>query len=411
MAGLSALLSWAAPTGLLGYADQPVVFIDGHTNLLLESVATDLLGERVSTAIRSSVARDQARALVDAAASRFSVEVGPGRFQLSSALFRVFGEGRMRLETADGRRRGAGAALFASESALRWAFDGFGTDTGTDAFAAGWLASSIEMALGRPENSVESRQASVCAHTGDEVYFDIGKGDGRPPRDTLAHVELTRVARRPSVPSPTSLQVQLRGQMTNVGDTDTGVSTCLGMPIALRPLGYYVQLQAACRQAVAGSGLESTVEQAFVEAWRLGALSLLHRLESSSTWREMLSANGVAQSTPGEALDELLAAWGWGVMSIQSFDSGVSVTCKVPADEIYATALGASARSTVLAGVCQAIADAARLRREGLTSWADWHSSVPAYDVRFVESLATGGEQCVVECTPSMDGVGRLRDA
>jgi hypothetical protein len=409
MAGLMALLSWASPTQLLGFAEQPVLFVDGRTNLFVESVTTDLLGDRASSAIRASIARDEARALVEAAAARLQVDVGPGRFQLSSALFRMFGEGRMKLETVEGRRRGAGAALFASESAMRWANEGFACDTGTDSFAAGWLASSIEMALGRPANSVESRQSTACSRTGDTVYFDIGKGDDRPPRQRITQADLNRHARRGPAPAPTALQSHLREQMSDVGDSDTGVSTFLGVPVALRSVGYFVHLQAACRQAVIGSALEATVEQAFVEAWRLGTLSLLHRLDSSTTWRSLIQAQGGGLLQPTEVLDELLAAWGWGAVSIRSFDAGVTVSCDVPADEIYATALGTPMRSAMLAGVCQAVADANRLKRAGYDAWDDWYSSVPGFDVRFVESLSTDGDRCVVECSRAMDGLGRLR--
>jgi hypothetical protein len=414
MAGLMSLLSWSPTTELLSYAEQPSLFVDGRSHLLVESVADDLLGERMSAAVRASLARDASRTVTDAAAQRLNVEGGPARFQLASALFRAFGEGRMRLENVDGRRRGAGMQIHASECAARWTDEGFRPGAGTDAYAAGWLGASLEAALGRAPNSVEARQAHALEAAGETVFFDLGKGDSSTPRIFPSQSALDRRARLSRSSQPGSLAQWLRAEMEAAADPEVGLSMFLGVPVTLKPMAYYAGLVATCRQAVKGSGLEATVDEAFTEAWRLGSLSLLHRLGRSSTWKSMLAAHG-GNLGALEVVDEVYAAWGWGRFTIRPADNGVTLISDAPAEGLFSASMGFGHMSLMAAGLGQAVADASLLERRGLraesTEWRTWMAMPPAYDVRIVECAGDGGDRTVVETVPAAESVGRLRRA
>ncbi len=375
MADLSKLLQWNLNEGLLTVGGVPCLLLDYRTHLYIEQSISDLLGERQSAALRMSVARDAARALLTHTADAMGVGSGAPLFPFAVGLFRAFGCGTLRLETIEGRRRGVGERLFSSTNLLHHPELMATVSPSLEAMTAGWLAAAIELALARPANSVEVRQGGGVSSADDLVWFELGKGDGAAPRDVV-HGELGPQSAW-SGPAVSPWVEQLVARLESMTSQPDGLRDGLGLPMHLALAGYHLESVLTARIAAlnASAELAALLDAAIVESWRLGFSGWL--LE---TWQNESESRAGYAAQPEEVLglaSDVLALLGVGrVRFSETIAGGVRAESPGPLDALWClqrVGVQQMASCLSLLGATQAVADVlAMLRRGDRVEPASW---------------------------------------
>lgn len=375
MAELSTLVQWNLNDGLVTFGDYPCLLLDYRTHLYIEQAISDLLGEKQSSSLRMSVARDAVRELVSQTAPGMGVEGGAAMFPYTVGLYRMFGCGRLRLETVEGRRRGVGDRLFSSMSRLQHPELMATVSPSLEAMTSGWLAAAIELALSRPANSVEVRQGGGPSNPEGYVWFDLGKGDGADPR----HVVRGSIGQRGSWSGPavSAWVAKAASDLLGMEAEQEGVRHGLGVPMCLMLAGYHQEAVLTARAAAfsASTELGALLDAALVEAWRLGFSGWLHE-----RWQRMGEHGEAHAGQPADVMllcSDLMALLGLGrVRFTEIGDGGIRAESPGTLDALWTLQRVGVQRTAVclsLLGIVQAVADfVAMLRRGGAAEQGSW---------------------------------------
>lgn len=320
MAELSTLFQWNLNDGLITFGDYPCLLLDYRTHLYIEQAISDLLGEKQSSSLRMSVARDAVRELVLQTAPGLGVDAGAPMFPYTVGLYRTFGCGRLRLETVEGRRRGVGDRLFTSMNRLQHPELMATVSPSLEAMTSGWLAAAIELALSRPANSVEVRQGGGPSSPEGHVWFDLGKGDGADPR----HVVRGSIGQRGSWSGPavSAWVAHSAADLLGMVAEPEGMRDGLGVPMCVMLAGYHQEAVLTARTAAfsASTELGALLDAALVEAWRLGFSGWLHE-----RWQRIGEHGATYGGQPGDVLllsSDLMALFGLGRVRFTEIGDG-----------------------------------------------------------------------------------------
>jgi hypothetical protein len=367
VAELSSLLQWNPRDGLITVGDLPCLLLDCRTHLYVEQAICDLLGDKQSASLRMSAARDASRELVGRTAGQMGVESGAPMFPWAVRLFRAFGCGTLRLETIDGRRRGVGEGLFASEHLVHCPERSATARSSPEALSAGWLAAAIELALGRPVNSVEVRQGGSVSGAKSPVYFDLGNGDGAEPREAVCGSLI--LSNEWSGPALSPWVGETAARLVARTTQPDGLRAGLGLPMHLTLAGYHLESALAARMAAFGASAElgSLLDAALVESWRLGFSGWLYE-----KWQDTSRLGDAFTGEPSDALQlasDLMALLGLGRVRFTELGGG-GIRAESPGtlDALWCLKRAGVQRVACclsLLGAAQAVADLMVLLRRG----------------------------------------------
>lgn len=288
-------------------------------------------------------------------------------FPWAVRLFRAFGCGTLRLETLDGRRRGVGEGLFASDHLAHGPGQTATSRSSPEAMSAGWLAAAIELALVRPVNSVEVRQGGGVSGANGPVYFELGKGDGAEPREAVCGSlgSLTGW----SGPAVMPWVSQAAARLVELTAQPDGLRAGLGLPMHLTLAGYHLESVLAARTAASAASAElgSLLDAALVESWRLGFSGWL-----CEKWQQGPRLGVAFTGAPSDALQlasDLMALLGLGrVRFTEVDDGGIRAESPGTLDALWCLKRAGVQRTACclsVLGAVQAVADLMVLLRRG----------------------------------------------
>jgi hypothetical protein len=362
MASLNDVAHPHPEVGAWSVGGVPMVWLPFRLVVQLEALVVDVAGPAEGAAWLQDAAWAAACDVVRSGGDALGAPGGAQRFPWSLQMARLFGEGRMRLETVEGRRRGVVEGPFSSLCRLLDPLGLPALEVPPDLYAAGWMAAGIEVGLGRPPGTIRLRQTGRPSSVGEPAVFELERGAGQA---RAVGLELAALG-LPAGGADAGLEARMSA-LQACPAAGSGLVVWSGVPVVLRPVRWLMTLQQRGLVHVAGDVVRRGVWlQALAELWRQVALTWLCLTEG-----EPPGAEG-AGSPAWQRAASLSGALGLGRPGWQhsgAAGTAAGLTGWLPAHWEAVQGLAGEGSAAMLGGWLQAARDVDEATGSGVPAW------------------------------------------